>query len=675
LRAELAELQQQLDAQVQSHNVELDNLAKRTKELETSRRAVEERVNTLTQALAAETKRCENAKQQAANFDGQRNELASELAASRQTRTQLRAELAELQQQLDARVQSHNVELDNLTKRTKELETSRRAVEEKVNTLTQALAAETKRCENAKQQAANFDGQRNELASELAGLQEQLNTASAELKNFRQRADVEALRRAQMAEQIVESEKVRAELGEKLNAARALSSTLEAAIHKLEIELQQSQDAHERLGISLQAEVTHGRRLETQIESVQSQLADATNQLAQKGAAETVWLGRQSELQSCVRSQQGDLAKSGASLAIQDVELKNARGKMEELQMLQSALCAKVRALTKQDESAAEVIQELKAKLAHSEAAVSNGHKGLAGLRYAILDTSRMNANLHRDRSLQERQNLHVLQQQLSSLAQTPLSLAQRGMLAKLRNSMDNLKNNRTCMEPTASYPVEVPGFRSSEFCFADVVESAFQAVRVAAEAAGVEVQVSAAGMTNDTVIGCAEQVHQLITLLASSPLTIMTGVTALDLRMATKPRSGRIAEMTLRAALSTDGQAQDLLLRLTSVTAAALTLQTGSFNEAELGLAAGWQLALALGADATVKIEGGNEVCLMISLPMETPGNPTLSEEPDSHSSANHALVCVSASNGNGNGSAHQNQNGNDNGRPSNESLAAVGW
>ena len=687
LRTQLAELQQQLDAQVQSHTVELDTLAKRTKELETSRAAVEAKVNTLTQALEAETKRCENAERQAADVNEQRDELTSELATSRQTQDQLRTQLAEVQQQLDAQVQSHHVELDKLANQTKELETSRAAVEEQNKSLKEALAAESQRSEKAERQAADVNGQRDELASELAAsrqaqtqlrtqlaeMQEQLNTASAELKDFRRRADVEALRRTKMAEQIVELGKVREELGGKLNAARALSSTQEAAIHELEIELQQSRDAREKLDTLLHTEMANGRRLEAQIERVQSQLAEAASQLAQKCAAETIWLGRQSELQSCIRSQQDDLAKSETTLATQEVELKNARKKMDELQMLQSALCSKVRALTEQDESTAEVVEELKAKLAHAEEAVANGQKELAGLRYAILDASRMNAKLHRDRSEQEQQGVHGLRQQLASLAQTPLSLAQRQMLAKLQNSMDDLKNSRTSKESTASYPVEVPGFRSSEFGLADVVESAFQAVREAAEAAGVEVKVSAAGMTNDRVIGCAEQVHQLITLLAASPLTIMPGVTALDLRMETKPGSGRMAELTLRAALSTDGHAQELLQRLTSVTAAALTLQTGTLNEAELGLATGWQLALALEADATVKIEGDNEVCLMISLPMKTPVKPAISEEPDSHSSPNRALVCVPAYKGNGNGSAHQSQNGNGSGRPSNESLAAV--
>ena len=172
--------------------------------------------------------------------------------------------------------------------------------------------------------------------------------------------------------------------------------------------------------------------------------------------------------------------------------------------------------------------------------------------------------------------------------------------------------------------------------------------------------QDSISGSTQHQLIGCAEQIHQLITLLAISPITITTGVNAVDLRMAIKPLSERFAEITLRVALSSDDDAQKLLRRLASVTAAASNLQTGSFNEAEIGLAAGWQLAEALGARTALELGGDKQVCLVLSLAIEMDAQPAklpTDEAPVYVPSLN------GSGHGNGNGHYYRNGNGKTNG------------
>jgi hypothetical protein len=360
----------------------------------------------------------------------------------------------------------------------------------------------------------------------------------------------------------------------------------------------------------------------TALAELKAQHASVTESLAAESgrrvAAEQLWSGRESELQSRIRAQQENLAKSDATLSTQETEIKNSRKIIEELKVLQSALCLKVQHLTGRGETSARLIQELQQKIAQAELAVEASQKKQAGLRYSILDASRMSARLHRERSQKERHSMDAARQLLSSLAQTPLSLAQRELLTELQNSLDGLKNSRVGTSKIAAYPAELPDLRDSEFSFTDVTENAFHAVRAAAEAAGVTVQVSAYGTTTGKLIGYAEHIYQLITLLAVSPLTIVTGVSALDLRVAIKPKCVRFAEMTVRVALSSDDNTQDLLARLTSVTTAAATLQTGLFDEAELGLAAGWQLARAMGAQAILEVDGGKEICLVLSLPIE---------------------------------------------------------
>src|SRR5208283_4143821 len=120
-------------------------------------------------------------------------------------------------------------------------------------------------------------------------------------------------------------------------------------------------------------------------EQVQSLTQSLAAESDRRAAAEQVWTGRESELQNRIRTQQDQIAQSGATLAIQETEIKNAREKIEELQLLQSALCARVQALTEQGEATAKVIQEWKANAARSESAIGNAQRKLAGLRYAIL--------------------------------------------------------------------------------------------------------------------------------------------------------------------------------------------------------------------------------------------------------------------------------------------------
>jgi len=258
------------------------------------------------------------------------------------------------------------------------------------------------------------------------------------------------------------------------------------------------------------------------------------------------------------------------------------------------------------------------------------------------------------------------MQKLLSSLAQTPLSLAQRDMFAELQDLMDGLKNDHGGMIKIANYPVELPNLRGSEFDFGKVAESAFGTIRATAKAAGVAAQVSASGIIPGKVFGYAEHVHQLITLLSVSPFDMVTGITALNLRVAIKCRSAKVAEMTLRAAWSTENDAQELLALFASVTDAAATLQTGAFDEGDFGLAAGWQLALAMGARATLEVDGGRGVCLLLSLPMELVSQRWETDE-------FLAYVPPFNGNGNGNGNGHRHHNGSGNGHYMDESWSAI--
>jgi hypothetical protein len=587
-------------------------------------------MQSLTESLAAESGRRTTAEQQAAELAARRTELEQELAKRSQVQLQLRGELAEQAQRLEARVQAHNVEVGNLALRTKELTATQAALTDlkaqhvnvtaQMQSLTDALAAESGRRTAAEQQAAELVTRRTELEQELA-----------------KRSQVQGQLRAELAEQ-----------------AQRLEARVQA--HNVEVG---NLALRTRELTATQAALTD---LKVQHVNVTAQMQSLTESLAaeseRRAAAEQAWLGRESELQGRLLNQQEEIARSGATLATHETEIKHAREKIEESQVLQSALCAKIQALTEQGEATAKSIQHWKATAISSAAAAENVQRKLAGLRYAVLDTSRMNAALRREYFQNERHNLDATRQLLVSLAQTPLSLAQRRMLSELQNSINGLKHSRPGAAPIAAYPVEQPALRDSEFCLSEVTESVFSIVRVVAQDAGVAVQASASVAAAGKLLGCAEHVHQLITLLALSPLTLLPDVNALDLQVAIGSQNDRFVDLTVRVGLASGGKASELLVRLTAVTAAAATLETAGFSEAELGLAAGWQLAQAMGAQVAIEGVHNHEVRLVLTLPIEKAAGR--STQPVATASM---ISGDDGSHGNGNGHHNGNRLGNQNG------------
>src|SRR5207253_4665338 len=106
-----------------------------------------QQVELLTEALAEETRRREGAEQQAGKFGQQRSDLEVELG-------QLRQQLEEARNQQRAQQESSRAEQSNLQARLKELQANQITVEERIKSLVEALAAETKCREAAEERAA-----------------------------------------------------------------------------------------------------------------------------------------------------------------------------------------------------------------------------------------------------------------------------------------------------------------------------------------------------------------------------------------------------------------------------------------------------------------------------------------------------------------------------------------
>jgi hypothetical protein len=638
LEVQLAERQQQLATEAAARQVELENLAARTQELAAAESGLSElkhelarvngQVQSLTESLNTESGHRVSAEQQAAELVARRDQLEAELAQRSQAQAQLEGQVAEQQQQLATEVAARQVELENLAARTQELAAAESGLTElkhelarvngQVQSLTESLNTESGHRVSAEQQASELVARRDQLEAELA-----------------QRSQAQAQLEGQLAEQ-------QQQLAAEVRAHQVELVNLVTRTRELEV---------------AQSALTE---LQNLLVTANGQIQSLTGSLAAESdrhlTAEQVWFGRETELQNSLRTQQEQNLESGATLAIRESELAKAREKIGELQVLQSALCANVQALTEASEASAKMAEDLKAKAIRSENAVELNQRKLAGLRYSILDASRMSARLHRERLQQEQQNLEAVRQVIASLAETPLSLLQRGMLAELQTTMDRLKKSQPVTNKTAVFRVDPPDFHESDFCFTAVTESAFHAVRSAAEAASVAVQISASSNSTVKLIGYAEHVHQLITLLAVSPLNLVAGIKALDLQVAIEAGIAEFEALTVRVGLAVENQVPEVLARLTSVTAAAATLQTEDFTDAEFGLATGWQLAEAMGAQVTIETVGSQEICLMLTLPLKKEAGLPAPEV---------VVVPVLSSSGNSNGKGHTNgqANGNANG------------
>src|SRR5262249_17046352 len=130
LRHELEAAQKQLQAQHQNSSTEQTTLQARIKELEAAHAAVEQKVTTLSESWAGETRGRESSEQNAGDIEKRRAGLESELARNTETQAQLRRDLEALQEQLRAQQQSSSVEQTTLQSRIKELETAHSSVEQ-----------------------------------------------------------------------------------------------------------------------------------------------------------------------------------------------------------------------------------------------------------------------------------------------------------------------------------------------------------------------------------------------------------------------------------------------------------------------------------------------------------------------------------------------------------------
>jgi len=653
LRQELDASQRQLNELQQSSQTEQKRFDTRSLELQAAMFEAEQQLKRLTGALALETKRRETAEEQTTHICKQRNDLEGDLTKVKLAEGQLRQELEAAQKQLQALHDSSSSERTRLEARTQEVLAAKLEAERQVQRLTDSLAQETARRQGVEKQVDDFSKRRSELEaqltqnkqtqaqlqSELEELQKQLEAqrenSTAELARFEARTmdmqglshelaavrstlEEQTLQRRKLAEQVLEAEQAKAEFATQADAASALVKAHENSIFSLDLQVREGQGELNRLESLLQSEIVQRRTENSRAEALEKQAAELNIRLSEKIAEQQRWQQREFELQQQIRRQRAELANSAAAVGARDLELQGLRSTIEDLQNVQFDLRAKLRQITNQFDSAAKQIQDLMRERQATTDDVQSRDQELAAIRHAIFDAARIGSKISRERLQVERQTVDGWKSMAATLLHTPLSMAQRGLISEFIGALDAWKKGRADATNGSEFQVEPVDLLQSEFNCAEVIHSAFAAVKANANATGTKVQTAIVGPLPKSRHGSAKQIHQLITLLAAA-LPEVGRAQDLEVQASFEPKQNDTANILLSFKLTPtdDSNDDDLTLRLKNIAEASGSVPITRCAASELTLKAAWQLALAMGATPSIETMADGKVRVQILLPL----------------------------------------------------------
>ena len=544
---------QELQARAERSATEQTRLEARVAELQSARAEVEKRLQQLTETLTKETESRQDVERRAGQLTQERQQLEAALAENREAQTHLREQAQATEDRLRALQEKSRADQARLEDSVGRLESAKMQLQERLKQLAETLAGETQRRETAEGRIGELDGRRSELEAELANNQQSLATAQHRL----------------------------------LDAQRQL-------------ELQGTQFT------ALQSEA---RALEQRTEELNAQLAD-------RRAEEQRLRQRTTELEQCIRRQTDELAAWTAADAAQKADLKRLHATLDELRIIQSALCSRVRDLTAEQERAADRIRQLTDDAREAARLHQTREQELAGLRHAVLEAARIGANIGRER---RRAQAHVVEgwrSLITTLFDTPLSTTQRGVLAEIIRALDGWGKQREEARDDFHCAVEPPDFHTSEFDCAQVIQGALEAVRERARETNRQVQTAMVGPMAGRAQGSAAQIYQLITLLAAS-LPVIGQADQLEIKVSLERENDPARQIRLTFLLSSPDAAETVRLRLQGVAEASASLRSARSGGAELAFSSAWQLALALGGAPVIETADGQKARVQIALPV----------------------------------------------------------
>jgi len=214
------------------------------------------------------------------------------------------------------------------------------------------------------------------------------------------------------------------------------------------------------------------------------------------------------------------------------------------------------------------------------------------------------------------RQRLDGLQEITAVLLNTPLSMAQRGVANSLKAALAGWIGDCGHSAGSEAFPVETPSFQSSEFSLGQVTESAFRQIAESAARSNVKASTMTSGEVPDKLCGDGGHIHQLITLLADSLLR-SPNARSLAVRVLVNQAPSAAAELNLLFAIESDADLKEASKSLARAIAGSNTLDAAQLGEVESGLAACWNLALAMGGSLQCDAPGDKQVNFKLVVPV----------------------------------------------------------
>jgi multidrug efflux pump subunit AcrA (membrane-fusion protein) len=537
---------------------EQHRLQGRIQELLKAQAAAETEVQRLSELLAEETRHREGAEQQARDLGRRCGELEAQLVQLQdhldQAQTHWREQVQATEDRLRALQEKSRAEQTRLEVSVGQLESAKVELEQRLKQLTEMLAGEAQRRETAEGRIGELDRRRTELEAELSNNQQSLGAARSSLLEAQRQLE---LQRADFT------------------ALRSEAGALEKRAEELKAQLAGRMAEEHRLRL------------------------------------------REAELEQCIRLQKDQLAAWSAADAAQKADLQRLQATIEELRIVQTALCLRVRDLTAEQERASDRIRQLTDQSQEAARTHQATEQELAGLRHAVLEAARIGANISRER---RRAQAHVVEgwrSLITTLLDTPLSMIQRGVLTEVIRALDGWIKQSEDARGDSHQPVEPPDFLASEFNCAEVIHCALDAVRENARETNRQVPTAIVGPMPERAHGSSPQIHQLITLLAAS-LPAIAQTDQLEINISLERENDTTSRLRLAFLLSSPEAVETLRLRLKSVADASAALRSTMDGGAELAFSSAWQLALALGGAPVIEPADGQKVRVQVSVPVQ---------------------------------------------------------
>jgi chromosome segregation ATPase len=644
LGQELAEAKTRLQEQQEKSRADQASLEDRIQGLQTTKAEVELQVKRLTDALTWETERRLGAEHQSGEATRQRTQLETQLK-------DLQLQSDTLQKQLQSEQENANAEQSRLQAWIKELQAEHAEAREQLKRLADSLAQETRQRTQAEQQAGELGRRRAELEAELVQAKQardqvqpaldearkqlethrqnladqqskfeaasrELDAVNKELTALRATSDRDSRELQKLNERLSTVEREKDEFAAQAGSAHELAASQEETIRSLEARARERQAEVDRIGSLLNAEIDRRRQEQSQAEALAKQVSELSARLADLLAGQQLWQQREAELQQRLRQQKDELDKSAAAASIQQTELSGLKNTIDDLQIIQSALCAQVRSLVAQRDEAIVKIQGLQRESETATQTILARNQESAALRHAVLDAARVANDITRERMHADCGSADGWKRLIATLLHTPLAITQRALVEEIIRSIDGWKNGKTAAANGSGFHVELPDLRNSDFNCAEVVECAFAAVRSDVSVNGANIRTSLVAPVPPFARGSAPHVHQLITMLSASIAEIGCAEN-LELEVSFNSSHNGNAGMQISILLKSASGAETLRHRLTALAEGDAALASVGQGGPELALASAWQLALAMGGSQSIESMADGKIQLQVSLPL----------------------------------------------------------